>query len=124
MNTIQDIATQAGYSLEYSGAEFALINKAIESGLDIRIVEIGKVVAESDGYKWNVRFRMNGKGMKFNLKKMDIDTLVTAYCKFAKIARPVDAHKCQKCNGTGLIEAFRHIANGVCFDCLGVGFTH
>jgi hypothetical protein len=28
---------------------------------------------------------------------------------------------CNKCNGTGNIPAFAHYANGICFDCGGVG---
>lgn len=29
--------------------------------------------------------------------------------------------KCYKCNGTGKIEVFNHIQNGICFDCGGLG---
>jgi DnaJ-class molecular chaperone len=28
---------------------------------------------------------------------------------------------CKKCNGTGNIPSFAHYANGICFDCGGVG---
>lgn len=30
--------------------------------------------------------------------------------------------KCTKCNGTGYIDGFMHVANGECFDCHGSGF--
>lgn len=29
--------------------------------------------------------------------------------------------KCIKCEGTGILEAFAHIAAGVCFACVGTG---
>jgi hypothetical protein len=28
---------------------------------------------------------------------------------------------CYKCNGTGYLQGFEHVANGVCFDCKGSG---
>jgi hypothetical protein len=34
----------------------------------------------------------------------------------------IDAPTCSKCGGRGNIPAFSHICNGVCFDCLGLGF--
>jgi len=30
-------------------------------------------------------------------------------------------HECFKCGGKGAIEAFRHVANGDCFQCAGTG---
>jgi DnaJ-class molecular chaperone len=30
--------------------------------------------------------------------------------------------KCSKCKGTGIINSFFHVSNGVCFDCMGSGF--
>ena len=33
-----------------------------------------------------------------------------------------DHSECGKCGGTGFIDAFRHIANGTCFSCRGVGY--
>lgn len=29
--------------------------------------------------------------------------------------------KCHKCNGTGKIEVFKYVQNGVCFECGGCG---
>lgn len=29
--------------------------------------------------------------------------------------------KCGKCDGTGMIRAFEHVAGGVCFECKGYG---
>lgn len=33
----------------------------------------------------------------------------------------VEWHDCSKCHGEGKIPGFAHIANGVCFDCMGIG---
>ena len=32
--------------------------------------------------------------------------------------------KCAKCRGTGRLECFMHISNGICFDCDGAGVRH
>lgn len=32
--------------------------------------------------------------------------------------------KCSKCRGTGRLECFMHISNGICFDCDGAGVNH
>lgn len=29
---------------------------------------------------------------------------------------------CLKCSGTGKIQVFSHVANGICFACEGIGF--
>lgn len=42
----------------------------------------------------------------------------------ARTTRPNDeiiVRKCIKCRGTGRINAYNHILNGVCFDCNGAG---
>jgi hypothetical protein len=33
----------------------------------------------------------------------------------------VEVECCGKCNGTGYIPGFAHVAEGVCFDCMGLG---
>jgi hypothetical protein len=33
-----------------------------------------------------------------------------------------DARDCYKCDGSGFIEAFVHINDGVCYACWGLGF--
>lgn len=30
--------------------------------------------------------------------------------------------RCSKCSGRGIIESFKHVCDGVCFDCGGTGF--
>lgn len=30
--------------------------------------------------------------------------------------------KCAKCKGTGIVNCYRHVDAGVCYDCKGVGF--
>jgi hypothetical protein len=37
------------------------------------------------------------------------------------IATTTTLDSCGKCDGTGVIQAFRHIDNGVCYACNGVG---
>lgn len=32
--------------------------------------------------------------------------------------------ECAKCNGTGRIECFKHVSDGICFDCYGAGAKH
>lgn len=31
---------------------------------------------------------------------------------------------CAKCRGTGRIECFKHVSDGICFDCYGAGAKH
>jgi uncharacterized small protein (DUF1192 family) len=40
----------------------------------------------------------------------------------AEHAAFVQAHRCHKCGGKGNLDAYAHIANGVCFDCGGKGY--
>lgn len=30
--------------------------------------------------------------------------------------------KCQRCNGKGILEGFKHVRGGVCFACWGIGY--
>lgn len=34
---------------------------------------------------------------------------------------PESGAKCPRCNGRGVIDCFRHVANGSCFSCEGWG---
>lgn len=37
------------------------------------------------------------------------------------VCYPATGEKCQRCKGRGVIDAFRHVANGTCFRCEGWG---
>lgn len=33
----------------------------------------------------------------------------------------MNTEKCKRCNGTGHLQAYRHVDNGTCFSCGGTG---
>jgi len=70
--------------------------------------------------------------MRYNNESL-IDSMFNSLCK--AISTPeikeamkkakeetADACVCGKCHGKGIIPEFRHISQGVCFDCLGIGY--
>jgi hypothetical protein len=58
-----------------------------------------------------------------------VQTQVTSWAQLAQTfgnlikddMKLVSTHTCIKCGGSGKINRFSHIANGTCFQCMGVG---
>ena len=58
--------------------------------------------------------------------KTDADVAAEITAHNARLAALADAARkliCPKCNGSGVLHHYRHIANGQCFRCGGSGQT-
>jgi hypothetical protein len=132
-NKLQAIYTSAGYDIKCDNRSYDTrsIDKVLAlKNVDITLVEKGYVmVAKNDNKKWNLMILIDGKGKKFHLTSFEPDTIL--HCISRVITMPhvkemihvkKDAYVCPKCHGKGYIEAFSHINNGICFDCLGLGY--
>jgi len=131
-NKLQAIYKAAGYDIECDNRSYDTrsINKVLAlKNVDFTLVEKGYVMAPKNNIKWNLRILIDGKGKYFYLKSFEPDTIL--HCIAKVIAMPhvkemihvhEDAYICPKCHGEGYIEAFSHINNGICFDCLGIGY--
>lgn len=141
MKTIQDILTEKGYEAKDNRSYFyKALNKALEYGIDIIVSDKGMVNFTGKGFAWNVGIQHKGWGLKrvwkvAGFKTFNADNigrqLVHCVGVFQKEAydrgltkeetHNVDlkACECVKCSGRGFIPGFFHIANGICFDCMG-----
>ena len=120
------------------------LNNILKDGvIKIRLSEKGKV--------WtNQKFKdTNGNLRKFNVqldaygwtgryyfdKYIDAECVIKAIAKFISNSEISELHiksmningneicECSKCNGKGIITAFSHICNGICFDCYGAKYV-
>jgi hypothetical protein len=132
-NKLSELFKAADYSGDFDNRSFDVkaLNKAIAAGLKIQIIKKGFIRETSAGFKWNVRLSVGEKGMvyrfKYTLTPYDIlNSLAKAIkedkfdlksgTKF-KLAEP-----CSKCHGHGIIPYYAYYCNGICFDCLGLGY--
>lgn len=131
-NRLSELFIEAGYDGNFNNKSFDVkaINKAISSGLKIQIVKKGFVRTASNGFKWNVRLSVGEKGMIYNFK------LLSPYSILHHLAKAIQEDKfdlksgttykladpCSKCNGQGIIPYYSYYCNGICFDCLGLGY--
>ena len=72
-----------------------------------------KVLGENDGSKHVLVLRQN-------IRQVNWSGVASALGRIIE-EDLVEWHDCSKCHGEGKIPGFAHIANGVCFDCMGIG---
>ena len=136
--TIQEILSKEGYSIEgLSNRKRSVrnINSVLKnSDVTIAVCEKGKVW-NIENVKFNIKISLPGTATsRFYVKELnqhtDIPfTILKLLAKFlrrdvvkAKIYSETEVPcKCMKCDGAGVIPAFYYYADGVCFDCMGVG---
>ena len=131
-NKLQALYKEAGYDIQCDNRSYYTksINKALQNpSVDFKLIEKGFICTQKNGYKWNLRIRIDGKGKVFNLKYMQPDGIAECFADVAKMEHVKasihiheDAYVCDKCRGKGIIPAFMHVCKGVCFDCLGIGY--
>ena len=152
----QDLFMSKGYrTSDNRSVEWRSINKALDYGIDIILVGVGKERTNKRGYNWKVCLQYttteNQLFQKYykaqNLERVvcgkwessssDVVSCQVLDCILDFRQRLIDKGmfkvgidfekepsmcKCSKCNGKGVIPAFMHVAKGVCFDCMGLGY--
>lgn len=83
---------------------------------------------ESKPVGYSVHTDDNNNQIKVNTYKCRYcDIQKTSWVEIAKLIglmigdELVEVEKCSKCNGTGFLPEFAYYADGVCFECMGIG---
>lgn len=131
-NKLQGIYEAAGYDLKCDNRSYYTksINKALyNENVSFSLIKKGFVATNANGFKYNVRVLIEGKGKSFKLTSFEPEILCDCFAKVSQMPHVKesinihqDAYVCGKCNGKGIIPAFMHVCKGVCFDCLGIGY--
>lgn len=132
-NRLQEIYTEKGYDISTDNRSYFTksINKALNNkNVNLRLCDKGYVwTRKNNGFKYNLKILINGKGRLFKLSKFDPESICNAFAVVTQMPHVKDiievhqdAYKCDKCGGRGVIHAFMHICKGICFDCLGIGY--
>ncbi len=131
--TIQEILINAEYICDGDNRNRAIkgCNMALEAGIKIIIVKKGYHRSTKTGKHWDVKVKGYGKMLTGFLNQNGIDPYVIL-ARVAKLIKDPEVREqlklhattpspCGKCNGSGFIPQFAYYANGVCFDCMGLG---
>ena len=130
-NRLQAIYTEGGYGITCDNRSYFTksLNRALSNNnVDFTLIKKGYVANKKNGFKWNLRIRIEGKGKVFLLRSFTPKTLIECFTLVTKMEHVKSIHihegatPCSKCNGKGIIPAFMHVCDGVCFDCLGIGY--
>ncbi len=131
-NKLQALYIAAGYDTicDNRSPETKSINIALQNPIvDFKLIKKGFVATKKSGFKWNLRIRIAGIGKVFNLKDMRPVDIAEAFAVVAKMEHVKesihiyeDAYVCEKCGGKGIIPHFMHVCDGICFECMGVGY--
>lgn len=132
-NKLSEIFKADGYYSDFDNRSMDVkaLNKAMLAGLKITLCEKGKVYIRKDGVKWNVKLSIGPKGFTYKFK-----TEITPYTILHALAKLIQEDKfdlksgsefklaepCSKCSGRGIIPYFSFYCNGICFDCMGIGY--
>ena len=132
--TLAEILEAAGYGAkEFSNRSRSVrsINAVLNnSGITLAVCEKGKVWVSNE-IRFNVKIVLPDVWqMRFKLNSVEPASLLRSFGKFlrtpavkAKIYAEVEfPQQCSKCQGTGFLPHYAHIADGVCFDCMGCGW--
>jgi hypothetical protein len=135
---IQEILTKAGHRCEGDNRSRAIkgCNTSLKAGIKINVCEKGRHwTTKATEKPFNVKVSGFGLQRVYLFKNNGCSTTPTQILRllavFIKDERIRDGLKlssatpqpCGKCSGVGFIPAFAHYADGVCFDCMGMGFT-
>ena len=116
------------------------LNKILNDGiLVIKIAPKGfhdKIVDANGNQKpYDVEISGHGMVMRVFLKEFDAEDLLKKVAKFVQDPRVSEKHttslkvsgfesvQCYKCNGRGIIPGFRHVCQGICFECYGTKYV-
>lgn len=130
-NRLQAIYTANGYDITCDNRSYFTksLNKALTNPSVLLKVAPKGMVWTKDDWSYNLKILIEGKGKTFKIKDFSPENIADCFAIVAKMEHVKesikihqDAHVCDKCKGKGIIPAFMHVCNGVCFDCLGIGY--
>ena len=132
--TIKSVLNTVGYNTDsWNNRQRAVrsINSVLSnSDIEIIICDKGMVWRNESQQKYNFVLFLKGVAKKrYYIPDFESYTILKLIGKFLlikevrdKITADVEIpHKCCKCEGRGVIPQFYYYADGVCFDCLGLG---
>lgn len=131
-NKLQEIYAANGYDITCDNRSYYVksLNKALSNpNVVFKLCEKGMVWRKDKDWTYNLKILIDGKGKSFKIKDFNPEGLADCFAIVAKmdhvkesIRMHEDAYTCEKCKGKGVIPAFMHVCQGVCFDCLGIGY--
>lgn len=84
---------------------------------------------------WDIQISGHGMIRRVYLQKFNAEDLLKQIAKFVQDPRVSEKHttslkvsgvhsvECYKCNGRGIIPGFRHVCQGICFECYGTKYV-
>jgi hypothetical protein len=131
-NKLQTIYEAAGYDIKCDNSDYNTrnVNRVLSmDGVKLIIAKNGYVRISQEGKIWNLAIAVDGKGKSFLIKRFDPDVILDCIIRVIRMPHVKeminvrkDAYICPKCHGEGHIEAFKHIDDGICFYCNGLGY--
>lgn len=136
-NTLKQIYKDAEYFCDYDNRNYYVksLNKLINAGiLKLDIIKKGFYKTRKDGTKydlkvsicgWN-RIRHCSGNNSIHPDPSDVLLMVARLLQNENVKTKLNAMiqtpgSCSKCKGSGVIPYFMYYANGICFDCGGIG---
>lgn len=133
---IPDTFKNAGWNVSnYDNRQKVIIqiNKVAKLGILIEINKQGFVwKSKKTGAKGNIRIAGFGWTVRRHagtlIEPIDVLAACAEFLQIKEVQEKINSEiqepcTCGKCNGTGHIPAFNYYANGICFDCGGIGMT-
>jgi galactitol-specific phosphotransferase system IIB component len=133
---IQEILSKEGYNIEgmdNRNRSVKNINSVLKnSDIIIKVCKNGMKWTGSDNKPYNVKITLPSVGSaRFYFKSIDPSGILTVLGKFLRMdevkeklySETEEPCTCGKCEGAGVIPAFYFYADGVCFDCMGLGIV-
>jgi hypothetical protein len=132
METLQELFKNSGHYVNFDNRNKAVksINNVLKnSQIKILLVKKGFIRTTKSGYNFNLKITLNNLATRSkinNIKPYDILNILAKFLKREDVSKIVHSvvttpYSCPKCDGTGFIPQFSHYAQGVCFDCMGIG---
>lgn len=141
MQTIQEILKKEGFNTEgmdNRNRAIKSINSVLKnSDVTMSICEKGMKWTGNDSKPYNVKITLPSVGsVRYYIKHIEqhsniaysLLSLLGKFLRMEKIKEKLYSETeepctCMKCEGKGVIPAFYYYADGVCFDCMGMGIT-
>jgi hypothetical protein len=133
MTTIQELLTAAGHDCEGNNRNRAIkgCNTSLAAGIKIKIAPRGKCYVSSAGREYHIGVSFADRIVRFRklgfLEPYDVLRALATLLKDEEVKaglaglRASTPCECGKCSGRGIIPGFMYYANGICFDCMGLG---